>query len=221
LRSAALVAALALGLWLWPLEGRSAGLRVLGLGWWVVALGGAWAALRLGLSGWAWAFPLWPLLWLLPSLLVERWPAWDKAVLLGVLLAALLALPKPAAQAPSLKDQAQWLEASLGPDLRYGWADPARARGLRLASARGLVLAGVSVTAVGAQSPAWCADRSVLVEGAVLERPQFVVVDGLDRAAVTARLGSPSGVFKGAGLELWVYQAALPRLQRTMVGGKA
>jgi hypothetical protein len=221
LRLAGLLGLLALSLWVWPLEGRSAGLRVLGLGWWVLALGSAWAGLRLGLSGGAWLYPLWPLLWLLPALLVERWPAWDKTVLLGVLLAALLALPSAPPAQPSLTEQAQWLEASLGPDRRYGWADPARARGLRLASPKGLILAGVLLGPDGVQSPAWCADRSLLLEGAVMDRPEFVVVNGLVRSAVKARLGEPSGVFNGGGLELWVYQAAAQRLRRTVNGGKA
>jgi hypothetical protein len=198
------VAALGLALWSWPLPGRASGLRVLGLGWWLAALASLWAAFSLQLSGAAWAFMLWPLVWLLPAFVVERWPAWDRAMLLALLLLALLPQRASAVAGASLKAQAQWLEASLGPERRYGWGAPALARGLRLASGQGLVLAGVLTTPQGVASPAWCADRELLSEGAALERPQFVVVNGLDEALLKARLGAPVGVQQGQGLNVWL-----------------
>jgi hypothetical protein len=201
-----LLGAVGLGavLWLWPRPERGSGLRVLGLGWGLAVLGSAWVGWSLRLSGAAWAYPLWPLLWLLPALVVERWPAWDKALVLAILLLALLLPQRPLSAVPASALQVQWLEAGLGPQRRYGWADPALARRLRLASPHGLVVAGVLVRPEGALSPAWCSDRTLLDDGAALQRPQFVVVNGLDEAWLKGRLGAPAGVLEGLGLKVWL-----------------
>jgi hypothetical protein len=75
---------------------------------------------------------------------------------------------------------------------------------LRLASPHGLVVVGVLVRPEGALSPAWCSDRTLLDDGAALQRPQFVVVNGLDEAWLKGRLGAPAGVLEGLGLKVWL-----------------
>ena len=199
-------ALLGLGLWLWPLASRSSAWRVLGLGWWMAALGSLWVGFSLGLSGAGWAFLMLPLLWLLPALLVERWPAWGKPILLGLGLWVLF-MPSGAIPArPSLAEQCRWMQASLGPQRRYGWASPALARGLRLASGGALVLEGVLPQSEGPVVLAWCADRALLSDGAAVHRPQFVVLPGLDETWLRAQLGSPRAVMQGQGLKIWLLE---------------
>ena len=65
----------------------------------------------------------------------------------------------------------------------------------------------------GALEPyAWIGDRSLLAQGAALERPQFVVLNGLDEAAVRARLGVPKERMEFEGLVLFI--PAPPKVKR-------
>jgi hypothetical protein len=187
---------------------------VLLLAWLILALGGAVLALRLDLSGMAWAYP-----WMLPALLLpllvaERWPDWDKvALLLPVLAGLLLIAPSQglSGAAAQRQEQATWLRSVLAPDQRFGWATPNAARALRLISRGGLVLAPVLTGRDGVLPQAWCGDRSLWSEGAALERPQVVLLDGLDPGMVQQRLGKPSQVFQHSSSVLWIYHGPQAR----------
>lgn len=99
--------------------------------------------------------------------------------------------------------QARWLDAQMGArGLNQGLADYWHARPLRLLSDSGLVLRPVT-TEGGALSPyAVSVDRRSF-EGA--GRVQFVVLNGLDPAALRLDLGPPREELDGQGLTVWIY----------------
>jgi len=103
--------------------------------------------------------------------------------------------------------QARWLDSQLAPrGLNRGLADYRHARPLRLLSGGDLVLLPAT-TGDGILKPfAWSVDRRIFDSGL---RVQFVVLNGLEPAAVRAALGAPVGQADGAGLSLWFY-ATLP-----------
>jgi len=203
-----------LALWLWPHPERQSGPRVLLLGWLVLALGGALLALRLDLPGMGWAYPLMLPALLLPLLVAERWPDWSRVALMAPLLASLLFMAPGqglSGAAARSQEQAVWLRQSLPPDAHYGWAAPGPARALRLITQDALVLAPVLTAKEGVQPVAWCGDRSLWSEGAALERPQFVLLDGLDPGAVQEHLGKPAQVEEHGGSMLWIYHGPQAR----------
>jgi hypothetical protein len=205
---------LGLVLWAWPQPERESGPRVLLLAWLILALGGALLALRLDLPGLGWAYPLMLPGLLLPLLAAERWPAWNKAALLVPLLASLfLIVPSPglSGAAAQRQEQGVWLRQALPADTRYGWAAPAPARALRLISQGSLVMAPVLTGKDGVLPQAWGGDRSLWSEGAALERPQFVLLDGLDGGTVQRRLGKPSQVLEHGTSVLWIYHGPQAR----------
>ena len=104
-----------------------------------------------------------------------------------------------------------WLRSVLAPESRFGWASPGEARSLRLISQGGLVLAPVLTSKDGVLPQAWCGDRSLWSEGAALERPQIVLLDGLDPALVQQRLGTPSEVFEHGTSVLWIFHGPQAR----------
>ncbi|HTB35360.1 MAG TPA: hypothetical protein VK842_10880 [bacterium] len=198
-----------LALWAWPQKDRHSGPRVLLLGWLILALGGAILALRLDLPGLGWAYPCMLPGLFLPLLVSERWPAWNQVALLVPLLASLLCItpgPGLSGAAAQRQEEAGWLRSVLAQDAHYGWAAPGPARALRLVSQGGLVLAPVLTGKDGVQPQAWCGDRSLWSEGAVLQRPQFVLADGLDESVIRRRLGAPDRVLEHGGSALWIYQ---------------
>jgi hypothetical protein len=201
-------------LWAWPQPGRQSGPRVLLLAWLVLALGGALLALRLDLTGMAWAYPLALPGLLLPLLVAERWPAWSRVAVLAPLLASLLLIAPSqglSGSAAQRQEQVVWLRSALGPEQRYGWATPPAARALRLASQGALVLAPVLTGRDGVLPQAWCGDRSLWSEGAALQRPQFVLLEGLDGDVVQRRLGRPSQVLEHGSTILWIYHGPRAR----------
>ena len=202
-----ILSSLGLSLWLWPLEERHSGPRVLLLSWVLVSLASALLALRLDLPGLAWAYPLMLPALLLPLLVAERWPDWSRVAVLAPVLAGLLLIPADAglSKAAQRQGQAAWLQQDLPADQRYGWAAPAAARSLRLISQGHLVLAPVLTGKDGVQPQAWCGDRSVWSEGAALERPQLVLMDGLDESVVLKRLGKPKEILEHNGSRCWIY----------------
>lgn len=203
-------------LWAWPRPERSSGPRVLLLGWALAALGSLLLATLLGSVNGRY---LYLLLWLppllLPFLLAERWPALEGPSLLAPALAGLLWLTAPAHRAlppkPAQLVQVEALEQALKVrGLQYGWADYWNARPLRLLGSTGAVCVPM-ISADGALTPyAWIGDRSLLSQGAALERPQFVVLNGLDEGAVRAQLGAPKERMEFEGLTLFIPAPAKP-----------
>lgn len=206
----ALAATLALGLWLRPQARRHSGPRVLLLGWALAALASLGVASLLGsFSPRYLTLLLWLPVALLPVFLAERSEAWEKPALLLPLLGALLLLgsQKSAAQAsgPLEQQRAAALDAELGPrGLRYGWADYWQARPLRLLSGQGLLLAPVISDARGVDPYLWIGERGLFMQGDVLNKPQFVVSNGLDPAALQARLGTPPEIVTVQDLTVWL-----------------
>jgi hypothetical protein len=202
-----LAAALAgLGLWAWPREGRGSGPRVLLLAWALAALltlfGGALGpAFDASLA----VFVLLPPVFCLPQLVAERWPAWSTTAWLSPLLGGLLILNAAKPPVPPVAAQAAWLDAQLqARSLRYGWASPALARPLRLFGERKRVILPMASGAGRVDPWYFSVDRSLFAQGAALERPQFVVVNGLDPALLQARLSTPREVLQGQGLTVWI-----------------
>jgi len=147
---------------------------------------------------------------LLPALLAERWAWLDKAALLVPLLAALLWMGELRAQpAPSFEEprQAAWLDQALSTrGLKYGWADYWHARPLRLFSRQGVVALPMATYTKELVEPFfWIGDRYLFLQGGALMRPQFVVLNGLEEAAVRAKRGKPMEVLQGEGLRVWIY----------------
>lgn len=205
----AMASTLALGLWVSPQEQRHSGPRVLLLGWALACLA------SLGLASLLGSFNpryLYLLLWLpaclLPMLLAERNAAWEKPALLLPLLGVLLwHNPGAGPRTPALEIQrAQALDAALEPrGLRYGWADYWQARPLRLLSARGTELAPM-ISGGGRVDPyLWIGERERFMLGDVLNKPQFVVSNGLDPGALQARLGTPPEIVTVQDLTVWIY----------------
>jgi hypothetical protein len=203
-------------LWAWPRAQRGSGPRVLLLGWALAALASLVLASLLGSINGRY---LYLLLWLpplfLPFLLAERWPALEGPSLLAPALAGLLWLMAPAHRSlppkPAQVVQVEALEQALKVrGLKYGWADYWMARPLRLLGQDG-VLCVPMISADGQVTPyAWIGDRSLLDQGAALERPQFVVLNGLDEGAVRARLGAPQVRMEFEGLTLFITAPVKP-----------
>jgi hypothetical protein len=133
------------------------------------------------------------------------WPL-AAAGLLGLLWVGFFQAPAP--EPPELI-QARWLDTELAArGLSQGIADYGHARPLRMLSALSLGIAPAA-TEQGALLPfAWSSDRRVF-DGA--GRPQFVVLQGLDKEVVRKALGAPSGQIAGAGLDVWFYAPAASR----------
>jgi hypothetical protein len=205
----ALAATLALGLWARPQAQRHSGPRVLLLGWSLACLASLAVASLLGsFSPRYLTLLLWLPTALLPVLLAERSEAWEKPALLLPLLGALLLLgaEKSAAipAAPLELQRAAALDAELGPrGLRYGWADYWQARPARLLSGQGLLLAPVIGDKLDPYL--WIGERGLFMQGDVLNKPQFAVSNGLDPAALQARLGTPPEIVTVQDLTVWIY----------------
>jgi hypothetical protein len=215
--SAAALAAVAL--WAWPRAQRSSAPRVLLLAW--VLVGG----LSLILAGLAGGFEgrlLYPLL-VLPAALLPAWVAersedWERPALLLPSLLALLWMASPlgragqGAEPPIEVRRALALDAVLlDRGLRYGWAAYGQARPLRLFSRQGTVCAPVS-SADGRIAPLlWTGERGLFMQGDALQRPQFVVSNGLDPDALQAQLGTPPEIVTVQDLTVWMLVRATPR----------
>jgi hypothetical protein len=202
--------------WAWPRAQRGSGPRVLLLGWLLAAGASLLLASLVGsINGRYLYLLLWLPALLLPFLLAERWPELEASSLLAPALAALLWLMAPAHRAPLPTPapllQVEALEQALKPrGLKYGWADYWMARPLRLLGHDGLLCAPM-ISVDGAVAPyAWIGDRGLLDQGAALERPQFVVLNGLDEGAVRARLGAPQLRMEFEGLTLFIPAPAKP-----------
>jgi hypothetical protein len=204
-----LAAAVAFLLGVWGALGRFGALRA--LGWAGLVAVGASLALGVLMGSFSGRY-LYPLLLpalLLPALVAARSATWSRAALLIPALIGLLGLATPEAFAsgPPWQRRAQALDAFLGSrGLRWGWADYWHARPLRLLSTRGTVCLPMIATDAGVSRYIWMVQEDLFVRGAALERPQFVVLNGLEPAAVTATLGPPREVRVVEDLRVWLYQ---------------
>jgi hypothetical protein len=155
-------------------------------------------------SGFVWLGAPW-----LPLMLGRRLDGRPLALLVCGLLGVLwLGYLPPAGPEPPELAQAHWLDQVLAPRvLDSGLADYAHARPLRMLSARDLALAPVVTEGGGLTPYLWSVDRKIF---AWSSRPQFVVLDGLDPAALRANLGPPAEVLSGAGMTVWIYARAAP-----------
>jgi len=124
------------------------------------------------------------------------------AGLLGLICLAYSQAPSETPRNQALI-QSQWLDSQTGAQgLTQGLADYSHARPLRLLSQEGLFLSPVA-TEGGALKPyAWIVDRRIFTRGRTV---QFVVLNGLDPAAVRGALGPPSKELDAAGLSVWIY----------------
>jgi hypothetical protein len=153
---------------------------------------------------------------LLPALVAERWGDWSMAALLGPAFAGLMLLRPglPPVEAEEVR-QAAWMDLQIGGrGLHWGWGDYWHARPLRLLSTQGVVLIPMANTPNGPMPHLWIGDRSLLGEGAAIERPEYVLVSGLDEEAVRRRLGAPDEVVQGEGLTLWFKHGKAPAAKR-------
>jgi hypothetical protein len=134
------------------------------------------------------------------------------AGLLGLLCLAYFQAPLETAQAQVLS-QAGWLAGQTGAlGLNQGLADYFHARPLRLLSPQGLDLEPVA-TAGGTLKPyAWIVDRRIFTHSRTV---QFVVLNGLDPAALRGALGPPFKELDGAGLSVWIYAKPGPKRFKT------
>lgn len=208
-----LAMALSVGLWILAPTPRDSAFRVTLLAWGLVALLSLAMATLLGSFNGRYLYPvlLVPVL-LLPLFLAERGPSWDRPALLLPALLGLLWLGAPSARAaegdwsgvPELQD-ARALDGLLAmKGLRFGWADYWHARTLRLFSRRGTLCAPM-ICADGQVDPyLWIGERELFMQGDVLTRPQFVVTNGLDPAALQSKLGSPPEIVALQGMTVWL-----------------
>lgn len=208
------VAVLALGLWAWPRPQAHKPLRLLFRVWVPTAFLSLALATLLGSVNGRYLYPLLLLpVALLPLLLAERFQSWGQASLLLPLLLALMSSGAPASQAVAppgaVQAQSQALDALLADQgLRFGWADYAHARPLRLFSQRGTLCAPM-VSAEGRVDPyLWSGERELFMQGDVLTRPQFVVSNGLDPQALRAKLGTAPRTVVVQGLTVWLMTRA-------------
>jgi hypothetical protein len=134
------------------------------------------------------------------------------AGLLGLLCPGYFQAPPDAAQDAALA-QARWLDSQMGGrGLSQGLADYSHARPLRLLSLEGLTLAPVATPGGGMNPYPWIADRRIFSRSRTV---QFVVLNGLDPAAVRAALGPPFQQVDGAGLSVWLYSKPGPARPKT------
>lgn len=204
------VVVLALGLWVWPRAQVHKPLRLLFRAWIPAALFSVGLATLLGSVNGRYLYPLllFPVV-MLPLLLAERFQSWTQAALLLPLLLALLSWGAPSARAVTVplpaQVQSQALDAVLADyGLRFGWADYAHARPLRLFSQQGTLYAPM-VSADGQVDPyLWSGERELFMQGDVLTRPQFVVSNGLDSQALQAKLGPAPRTVMVQGLTVWL-----------------
>jgi hypothetical protein len=109
--------------------------------------------------------------------------------------------------------QAQWLDSQSGArGLTQGLADYSHARPLRLLSQEGLVLSPVATTGGALKPYAWIVDRRIFTQGRTV---QFVVLNGLDPAALRGALGPPFQELAAAGLTVWIYSKPGPKRLKT------
>ncbi len=146
------------------------------------------------------------LVWLgapcLPLALGRRPGVAPALALAGALGAAWMVPRRPPAEEPALL-QARWLGAQLAArGLDAGVADYWHARPLRLLVGGDPALAP-AITVGGRLEPfPVSTDRRIFAR---VPRAQFVVLEGLDPAAVRATLGPPREALRGPGLTLWIY----------------
>lgn len=124
------------------------------------------------------------------------------AGLLGLLCLAYFQAPTGTSRNQALI-QAQWLDSQTGAQgLTQGLADYSLARPLRLLSQEGLSLSPVATTGGALKPYAWIVDRRIFTHARTV---QFVVLNGLDPAAVRGALGPPFKELDAAGLSVWIY----------------
>jgi hypothetical protein len=213
-----LAATAAIGLWAWPMPQRHSGPRVLLLAWALVAASSLTLASVVGGYEGRYLYPLLLPVVLLPAFLAERAWGWERPALLLPVLASLLWLASPTQKAgaeavqPLELRRAQALDAALAErGLRYGWADYWQARPLRLLSAQGTVCAPM-ISAGGRVDPyLWIGERGLFMQGDALQRPQFVVSNGLDPAALQAHVGIPPEIVTVQDLTVWMLVKATLR----------
>jgi hypothetical protein len=130
------------------------------------------------------------------------------AGLVGLLSLAYLQSPAEASPKQALI-QAQWLDSQTGAlGLTQGLADYPHARPLRLLSQEGLFLSPVATDGGALKPYAWIVDRRIFTHGRTV---QFVVLNGLDPAAVRVALGPPFKELDSAGLSVWIYSKPVPK----------
>ncbi len=200
----------ALGVALWLGASFRAARPAWAFGAWVVALVGSLGiCLLAGPYGRYLLLPFWLLMLMTPALLAMRWPWLGPASLLGPALLGLLWLARPFnGEAPLELRQAAWMDQMAEQrGLSYGASDYFHSRPLRLFSRRSLMVVPVLTPASDVMVPhLWVVDRRVFPQDQLQARPQFVVMNDLDPAAVSAALGKPKEVLQSEGLELWVYK---------------
>ena len=145
-----------------------------------------------------------------PAYLASRWPKTSTWVI--ALPAALgflwLTLYRPIISPDSPEQrQAAWLDAQLTQrGLTRGWASYWYARPLRMFSQKGAQIIPV-ITDWGDLKPFdWVSQRQTFDWDPPLNQAQFVVLNGLDRAKVQARMRAKPVLVEGEGLQVWFFE---------------